>query len=251
MKRILITCLALLTAAGAAQGQLQQLWQKANADYAAGRYAKAQASYEHILQQGYFAPGLYYDLGNSFFKQNQIGRAIINYKRALRYAPDNPDYRHNLSFAQRKALDAIETPPQSLFKRLRHWTLSLFEMKTWARFSLLFSSAGMLAFALYYFSSAPSRKRLFFGLFFLFLIATPYAYLGARYQRDKGKNRKQAYVVVSNVMVKNAPAVGSGDAFMLHDGAPVILIKRMNSWYRIRLADGKTGWIPYSAVAPL
>lgn len=241
----------LTTAVAASQSELYPLWKKADSTYAVGHYAEAQILYDSIIEQGYASAALYYNLGNTFFKQNQLGRAILNYKRALRLQPRNADYLHNLRFAQGKAIDVIDSPVESPFERLQHVFFSSLRMTTWSSFSLSFSMLTLLFFSFYYLSYTPSLKRIFFAFFLLFMGATALTYSGACYQRDKGKDRRRAYVVVPNVMVKNAPASGGGDAFMLHDGSPLTLVKRMNNWYRIRLSDGKVGWIPYGAIEKL
>ncbi|MEH0008377.1 MAG: tetratricopeptide repeat protein [Flavobacteriales bacterium] len=251
MKKILSASLISIALSSASQTQLYDLWQRANTAYAAGRYAESQALYDSIVHRGYAAPALYYNLGNALFKQNQIGRAIIDYKRALQLDPDNADYKHNLAFAMNAAIDDIQPPPPSFASRLKGWAFGFFEIDTWAYLSLLSAFLALSAFVLYYFSRSSARKRRFFTFFLVFLVVGLWGYGGAHYQAHKKTGLRMAYIVVPNVMVKHAPAAESGDAFVLHDGAAVIPLERVDNWNRIRLADGKTGWVPTRAIAHL
>ncbi len=237
--------------ASPSQTPLYDLWQQADSAYARQAYAESQALYDSIVRQGYAAPALYYNLGNALFKQHQIGRAIINYRRALELNPNDVDCKHNLAFARDAAIDDIQALPTPFIGRLKHWAFDFFKTDTWAYLSLLSVFLSLLAFALYYFSRSSGRKRNFFTSFLIFLMVGLWCYEGAYHQVHKKADLHLAYVVAPRVVVKHAPAAESGDAFVLHDGAAVNPLERIDSWSHIRLADGKTGWVPTAAIEAL
>ena len=80
-----------------------------NALYEDGRYEQAARSFQQLVDKGYGDPVLYYNLGNAYFKQGDIGRAILNYLRAERLAPRDDDIRTNLDFARSQTLDLLES----------------------------------------------------------------------------------------------------------------------------------------------
>jgi tetratricopeptide (TPR) repeat protein len=81
--------------------------------YESGQYAKAAEAYQQLVDQGYSDAALFYNLGNAYFKQGDIGRAILNYRRAERLHPRDPDTRANLELARSLAVDQIEDGNQS------------------------------------------------------------------------------------------------------------------------------------------
>ena len=94
------------------------LWDSANAAYNEGNYSKAVELYEAILADGEHSAKLYYNLGNAYYKQEKLGKAILNYTRALRLAPADEDIRHNLEYATEATKDNIEEIPEMYLKGL-------------------------------------------------------------------------------------------------------------------------------------
>ncbi len=89
----------------------------ANQLYDAGKFAEAAAAYEKIEPK---TAHVYYNLGNAWFRENKLGLALLNYARARRLAPRDPDILANLKFAQQRlGVDEINTPPRALQRLLR------------------------------------------------------------------------------------------------------------------------------------
>ena len=102
--------LAALPMAASAQGPVDlEAMAATNALYEDGRYEQAARSFQQLVDKGYGDPVLYYNLGNAYFKQGDIGRAILNYLRAERLAPRDDDIRANLDFARSQTLDLLES----------------------------------------------------------------------------------------------------------------------------------------------
>jgi tetratricopeptide (TPR) repeat protein len=76
---------------------------RANADYAAGKYTSAIEGYESLVKNGHWNASVFYDLGNAYFRKNDLGRAILNYERALALDPAQPEARANLQLVRDRA----------------------------------------------------------------------------------------------------------------------------------------------------
>ena len=140
MKRIFLVLALLLglCVRAAAPLDTEKIWNDANTAYVNADYPAATEGYERLLGEGYESAQLYLNLGNAYFKRGMNGRAILNYRKALRLAPGDEDIRYNLSIAEARTQDRIESVPVFFVKR---WIVSLGRSvgsNTWAVLSLVF-----------------------------------------------------------------------------------------------------------------
>ena len=218
---------------------------KAEADsaYVRGEYQKAIDDYEALLKKGVSAE-LYYNLGNAYYRTENITRAVLNYERALLLSPSDPDIRFNLQMARSKTIDKI-VPEQEMF--FVTWYRSLVNMASvdgWAMIALVCLGLAIILALIYLFSNYVwLRKVGFFGAFLMivvFICSNIFAYQ----QKNQLVNRSGAIIIESAVNVKSTPAKNGIDLFILHEGTRITIIDAsMKEWKEIRLADGKEGWI--------
>lgn len=218
---------------------------KAEADsaYVRGEYQQAIKAYESLLKTGASAD-IYYNLGNAYYRTENITYAVLNYERALLLSPSDRDIRFNLQMARSKTIDKI-TPEQEMF--FVTWYRSLVNLASvdgWATLALI-SLALAIVLALFYLFSEQLwlRKIGFFGA----ILALLFFILGnifAHQQKDLLVHRRGAIVTAPAVTVKSTPAKQGTDLFILHEGTKVTITDAsMKEWKEIRLADGKEGWI--------
>jgi tetratricopeptide (TPR) repeat protein len=108
---ILMVGLLLCFSSCAFSQQAPELYKNAAQLYKASKFDTAAADYEKILSQGYRTAEVYYNLGNCYYKLNNLNKAIINYERALKLAPQDEDIQHNLAIANTKVVDKIQPVP--------------------------------------------------------------------------------------------------------------------------------------------
>jgi tetratricopeptide (TPR) repeat protein len=223
---------------------------KAEADsaYVRGDYQQAIKGYEAMLKQGVSAD-LYYNLGNAYYRTENITRAVLNYERALLLSPSDRDIRFNLQMARSKTIDKI-VPEQEMF--FVTWYRSLINMASvdgWARTALI-ALALAIVLALVYLFSEPIwlRKVGFFGAIFLLALFVA-SNLFAHQQKQMLVNRRGAIITAPAVTVKSTPASQGTDLFILHEGTKVqVTDHSMQQWKRIRVADGQEGWVETSQI---
>ena len=223
---------------------------KANADsaYARQQYQQAIKDYEELLHDGVSAE-LYYNLGNAYYRTDNITRAVLNYERALLLSPGDGDIRFNLQMARSKTIDKITPESEMFFVTWYHALVNIMSVDGWARTSLVsFALAIVLALAYLFSARIWVRKVGFFGgLAFIavFILANLFAYQ----QRQELVNRTGAIIISSAVPVKSTPSKSGTDLFILHEGTKVeITDGTMRGWKEIRVADGKEGWIETSKI---
>ncbi|MDE5979645.1 MAG: tetratricopeptide repeat protein, partial [Muribaculaceae bacterium] len=81
------------------------LAQQADSAYSADNFVMAEALYLKALEAGGSSSTLFYNLGNAYYRQGNLGKAIVNYERALKLDPTNADARANLEFVNSKITD--------------------------------------------------------------------------------------------------------------------------------------------------
>ena len=218
---------------------------KADADsaYVNGNYQEAIKVYESLLKQGESAE-LYYNLGNAYYRTENITRAVLNYERALLLSPGDGDIRFNLQIARSKTIDKIVPESEMFFVTWYRSLVNIMSVDGWGRMALVSLALVIVLFLVYLFSARVWVQKVgFFGggiLLVVFVLSNFFAWQ----QRQQLLNREGAIVVAPSVTVKSTPAQNGTDLFILHEGTKVVITDgSMKSWREIRLADGKKGWI--------
>lgn len=241
MKKIVFLFLMVANFANAQTSS--NLFETANNLYKEGKIEQAIETYKKIESQNLISAELYYNLGNCYYKLNKVGPTIYNYEKALKLDPLNEDVINNLIFAKRLALDNIEELPKSLLQKFNANYLQKLSYNQWAIIVIILSFLGSILFLLFFFADSSSRKRLYFIssiLSFLLLIITTFITYN---QYNKSKNTIEAIIFSEKTEVKNAPTLNSEDVFTLHEGTKVFVLDAVDNWKKIKLADGKVGWI--------
>lgn len=216
--------------------------------YMRNDFASAIQIYEALLKQGE-AADVYYNLGNSYYKADNIAKAILNYERALLLQPGNADYRANLEIARSKTIDKMEAFPEIFFIT---WTKSLINsmsVNAWAVCGIVCFILLIASIYFFVFSKQIVLKKVGFIAGILFLIFVILSNVFAAEQKDRLLNRDKAIVMNPSVTVRSTPSEGGTSLFVLHEGSKVNLKdSSMKDWKEIRLDDGKVGWLPSSSI---
>ncbi|MEB3005130.1 SH3 domain-containing protein [Capnocytophaga sp. G2] len=242
MKNGLI-CLLLFTFFSLKAQTLEELFAQAGSAYNREDWQTAIDNYQKILSQGQASEALYYNLANAHYKKGDIAPSIYYYEKALQLAPDNPQVQANLKYAQQMALDKIAPLPKMWSQRLVE-TLSQWNSPNgWGVWAVVSMCLFVIFFLWYYFSQKVLLKRIFFTLMlgFLFLSVGSY-FLGNTVNRYVHRN---LYGVLFDKEVRffEEPNTYSKEAFLLHEGAKVEILDEVGDWYKLKIADGRTGWV--------
>jgi len=222
--------------------------EQANTLYRGGDFKNAVVAYEDILKNGYEHPALYYNLGNAYFKLGNIPAAITNYERAKRLSPRDEDINQNLRLANLRVVDKIEPLPQLFIQDWWDALLSLFASDGWAVFGIISIWIAVIAGVLFMLLRSGVLQRILFVIILISLIVTILSTVGVVQQRHREYNEQQAIVFSPSISIKSAPDAQSMDLFVLHEGVKVELLDHVGEWRKIRLADGKVGWLQSECV---
>ena len=223
------------------------LYIEANKALIAENYDDAIVKYESILKDGYESAELYYNLGNAYYRSEQLGKSIWAYSNALVIAPRNRDVAHNLAIANAQIVDRIEMPKSFIFitfYRLFKSIMTTYEWILIGSFLIFIKSIhfSVMKFGLFGGKMYKMTSTILISLIILVHIFSLDSYID--------KQRKNSAVVISNnVNAYSGPFYGSSSIlFQINEGIKVDISNQQKDWLEIILIDGKKGWIPSESV---
>ncbi|MFI1771220.1 tetratricopeptide repeat protein [Thalassobellus citreus] len=249
MKKLIYILSFLLSLSGLSQNQA--LFKKANELYNQGKYAEAIDNYTTILESGKHSADLYFNLANANYKLNNIAPSIYYYEKALQLSPDDNDIKNNMAFAKNMTIDAIDVIPESGFSKLVNNVTNMMHFDTWAKISVALVFCFVILFLGYYFAYSTLSKRLAFLSSLTALIGVCITLVFAFHKYNLDKNDNPAIIFAQESKVKSDPNSRSEESFRLHEGTKVQVVEVYNDWNKIKLSDGKTGWIPSKDIKTL
>ncbi len=238
---------AFLTSAALAD-EIEAIYIRANELYQNEQYEAAVKEYLKIRDLGYESWELYYNIGNAYYKTGDVARAILFYERARKLNPKNEDLEFNLQLANLSVVDRIPALPRLFFVTWVEALANALSLEMWGGLTLslyLLLMAGIL----YRILARRGRSNrsvwvLSWGVAGLFLLAA--AITSVRIYQEE--NRVEGIVLAPKVDVRAAPDETSTEMFTLHAGVKVQVQDETGEWLRIRLADGKVGWLKKDAL---
>lgn len=219
------------------------VFDSANASYSKGHYSEAIKQYESLISNNQISAELYYNLGNSYYKMNSIGLAILNYERAKKLDPNMEDLNANLKMANQKTEDKIDAAPQLFISEWKNSIVSIFNEKEWSLLTVFLFTFSLLLTGMYILSQSSGLKKLgFFGGGILLLLAIIIFFL-AQHKQELSKYSSDAIITAATATITGSPNDKGTKLFILHEGTKVIITQEEEEWTEIKIVNGNVGWI--------
>lgn len=241
---VIIVCLCMLAVSVSAQmTNAESIVEAGNQAYASGDYKTAVSQYESVIRSGFESAGLYFNLGNAYFKENNVPAAILYYEKAAKLDPTDENIRFNLALANSRIIDKMEPLPELFLRTWYKNLMHLFSSDRWAKIGLASFFLALAGLAIFIISSSVFlRKLAFWSVIILFgLMILSFTFSSQEY-RDYSKH-KSAIIFTPTVTVKSSPSESSVDLFVIHEGTKVFIIDLVEGWTEVRLANGNVGWV--------
>lgn len=225
---------------------LSESLEKADADsaYVHDEYARAAEIYESLIARDGESAAIYYNLGNCYYRMNQIGKCVLNYERASLLDPGDEDIRANLALARGRTADKL-TPASEMFfvtwwRNLVNWQ----SVDAWAWTGIVALVLCLLLLLVYFFlNTLWIRKVGFYGGVAALCVCLT-ANICAYRQHSQLLHRDTAVVMVAELPVKSSPDQASTDLFIIHEGTKLtILDSSIQGWAEVEYEDNKVGWV--------
>jgi len=229
--------------------QAKDLFRQANElsatdpDRALEVYGKSAMRFERIIREGNIQNGrIYYNLGNVYFRMKDIGRAIVNYRRAEQFIPNDPNLKQNLEYAREKRLDEIEVKQETkVLKTLFFWHYDLSTKNRVVTFIICFILVWIVAGIRIFMDKSFLNWCIVVAAFLCLLLA------GSLVAEEINLRRNRPGVIISQEVVArkgNSETYEPSFKEPLHPGTEFTLIEDRGTWYYIELVDSRTCWVP-------
>ena len=219
--------------------------QQADTLYAQEHYREAAEIYESIFQHQGVSKELYYNLGNCYYKLDEVALSVLNYERALLLDPSDSDTKANLALARGKTTDKVTPPSEMFFVTWWRSVTNAMSINSWLIAAFVAFVLMLSCILIYAFLSDISWRKIGFYGALLSLVITIVANLCALSQHLTIVNHHYAIIMNSAVTVKSSPSDSSTDLFVIHEGSKVeMLDQTMKEWCEVKLEEGKVGWVP-------
>jgi len=216
--------------------------------FTAGSYKEALQIWTDIYNTGYRSANLDYNIGNAYYKLNNIPLAILFYERAYLLKPADENINYNLQIARTLIVDRFQEIPELFFIKWYNFVSLFLSTNSWAKISITSFILFLLLLSLYIYSSRYRHKLIGFwlGVFFIVLSLISLAFT----IRNKSLVYDSRKAIISSPMVngKSSPDKSGNDIFVLHEGTKVTVEDEVGEWSEIRLSDGNKGWVPLNSI---
>lgn len=205
--------------------------------YKAGDYAAAASQFESIARTRVNNPDLFYNTGNAYLKNKDLGRAILWYERAKKLAPSDPDLKFNLAYAQSLLKDKKE--PRFSFSSILYFWQGLVSLK-WLQYASITLSFGFFIWATV---QKKRDRQIFSGIGMLIFLLFAGTTLAAGLEYNRIHSDVTAVILADQADVRSGTMDGATLLFDLHAGTRVRVLEKKDNYMKIRFAKDKVGWV--------
>jgi len=222
-----------------------------NRHYMDKQFDQAVDCYSRVISLGYEGSSLFYNLGNAYFKLNNMPKAILYYEKARILDPGDDDIRQNLAIANTRIVDKIDNIPYFF---LRRWISGLADSLSpdqWALLSLVLFALSLASLFFYAVSRGYQIKKIGFSIGVTMLVLSVTGMIMMFNRKHNIRHSLSAIIMAPVVNVKSSPEEQGTSVFVLHEGTRVMLVDSVQQWKEVKIPDGNKGWVPDSVLAAI
>ncbi len=228
---------------------VDSLFSIGNRYFSIEKYDYALDAYLAILEK-VENPDLYFNIGNTYYRQGNLGQAIWAYEKGIQLSPLHKDLKYNLDFVNARVKDRIEVPKGILFIEMYRTikrNVKLNDLLLWGGIMILLASFATF-FKVFNILDNIFAYRMTVILFIFSLLLHMIAL--DKYWEISDKN--EGIIISSIVNVRSAPIDRDEKIiFRIHEGLKVDIVQSQPGWFEIILLDGKKGWIEHQSLLRL
>lgn len=227
---------------GVIETEASMLFEEANRLYEGSEFDQAIKKYKEVLYAGLDSGEVHYNLGNAYFKNGQLGGAILHYRKALLQMPRDADLLENLEYARLLTVDRVVATHGGALDMLISFANKL-RPGDWALCEGILFALFCICLCIFFISSSSRARRFFRAgavVSILLAVASGATSLALQHQQSSGA---EAVIVSPRVEVYSGPGSDFSTTLILHEGTEVKIIDHRTNWYRILIPGNKKGWV--------
>lgn len=217
--------------------------------YSQARYADAINIYQETIENNGGSAELYYNIGNAFFRSNMIGKAILNYERALRLSPSDKDAKANLEYALSMTKDEVAEQYEPFLVTWFKAVVNAMDIASWAVIALVAFFVLLLSLFLFFFNKIVIIRKTALVFAIISVFVTIFANIAASHIYNYMNDETKAIVMREEAYLKSTPDNSGTELIKIHEGRKVKIVDdTMRDWKEVELEDGTVGWLPAVAI---
>jgi tetratricopeptide (TPR) repeat protein len=245
---LILLLISLFVSTVSSQGTNKDKFYQGVTYFSAGSYKEALQVWTDIYNTGYRSANLDYNIGNAYFKLNNVPYAILFYERANLLKPADEDINYNIQVAKTLIVDRFQEIPELFFIKWYNFVSLFLSTNTWAKISLTLFILFLLFLSLYFYSPRYRYKVIGFWLALFFIVMSLSSFAFSKRNKSLVYDSHKAIISIPVISGKSSPDKSGNDLFVLHEGTKVTIEDEVGEWTEIRLSDGNKGWVPLNTL---
>ena len=222
--------------------------EKANNQYNRGLYDSAIINYQSVVDSGIEAGELYYNMGNTYYKNNDIASSILYYEKAKKLLPNDESIEYNLNIANSMIVDKIEKVPELFYQRWWSFFYNILDSNTGAILTLILFALLIISIGIFILSQTRNNRKVSFYLSMFLLLLTIVSTTLTWQKYNNSLKHKEAIVFDPSITIKSSPTQNAVDLFVIHEGTKVKVMDKIDNWVEIKINNGSKGWLPEKSI---
>ena len=248
MKKLIILCCFFFSGSIFSQTENELNFKSAVELYNNGNYNEAVNLFIEIINNGEHSDALYFNLGNSYYKLNDIPNSIYYFEKALKLNPNDKDIINNLSYSQNMLIDKIDLLPSNQLSDFLNYISMFFSIKQWLVIGIIFLYFFLILFVFYFFNRVSNTKKRYFTYSTILFCASIIFILTAVTKFENQNSNLEAIIFEKKIDLRTEPNYRSEIQFNLNEGTKVNIKEELDDWILVELSNGVSGWMESKSI---
>ena len=248
MKNYIILIILFFSVSSFSQSNNEIIFKKGIDNYNIGNYNESIENFLEIIKNGEHSKELYFNLGNCYYKTNDIANSIYFYEKALKLDSNDIDIYNNLAFTQNMLIDKIDELPVNQLSNFFNIISNFFSINHWILIGIISLYLSLALFLLYFFKNDTKSKKKYFTFSSIFFCMTIISILTGLTKHENQKSNIEAIIFDKKIDFRTEPNYRSEVQFNLHEGTKVLIKEELDEWVLVELTNGSSGWLKLNSI---